>query len=102
MIKIKNLSNKISFLIYVSICLLGAVVAVLAHEMFHIIMHWGTISKVEFFVDGAVVRLSGIMPKGYSPASEEVVAYIITIVVILISTCVALHVSSKYLESKKC
>jgi len=68
--------------------LVGIVLSVVAHELFHILMHFGNITKFEFFPDFfSVLTITSNVPDGYDFVAEEFVAYTITLIILLI-TCV--------------
>ena len=81
--------------IYASV---GIVLSVVAHELFHIMMHFGNITNIEFFPDFfSVVTITSNVPAGYDFVAEEFVAYTITLIILLI-TCVdvaAIHDSRR-------
>lgn len=65
-------------------CLLGAILSLIAHEMFHIILHWGHISHVYIFPNPlTIVEVATDLPQGYDIDGEEMIAYIITFIVII-------------------
>ena len=66
----------------------GIILSVVAHELFHIMMHFGNITKIEFFPDFfSIVTITSNVPAGYDFVAEEFVAYTITLIILLI-TCV--------------
>ena len=68
--------------------LTGIVLSVVAHELFHILMHFGNITKIEFFPDFySVLTITSNVPPGYDFVAEEFVAYAITLIILLI-TCI--------------
>ena len=68
------------------ILIMGSALSVALHEMFHVILHWGKVTDVDFFTDGAIVRLTTTMAKGYDTLPEEIVAYSITFMVVFMTT----------------
>lgn len=68
---------------------LGLVLSVVLHELFHVIMHWGHITHVNFFPKwGVVFEISSWTPPGYDLEGEEIVAYGITILVVFITMAI--------------
>ena len=67
----------------------GILLSVLLHELFHVAMHWGSIQKVEFFTNhAAIVSITSSVPHGYDVQLEELIAYSITLVTLLITSAV--------------
>ncbi|MCA9335028.1 hypothetical protein KC953_02695 [Candidatus Saccharibacteria bacterium] len=66
------------------VCMIGALLSLIAHEAFHIILHWGNISHVSIFPNpGTIVQIETNLPPGYDIDGEEMVAYIISFIVII-------------------
>ncbi|MDB5161826.1 MAG: hypothetical protein JWM52_334 [Candidatus Saccharibacteria bacterium] len=66
------------------VAVIGLILSVVLHELFHVAMHWGHIISVGFFATpGEIVQIISVVPEGYNVASEEAVAYTITAAVIL-------------------
>lgn len=58
--------------------------SVVLHELFHVIMHWGEIVSVRIFPDlYTIVAIQSHSTPGYNVSNEELIAYGITIVVLL-------------------
>lgn len=75
------------------ICLIGAVLSLMAHEMLHIILHWGQITHVDFFPNPwTIIEVATDLPKGYDIDGEEGIAYMITFIGIIITALVAFKV----------
>lgn len=76
------------------VALCGIILSIVLHELFHIVMHWGAIQKVEVFTGhGAIVSITSSVPHGYNIQHEELVAYGITLVTLLITAAIigAMH-----------
>lgn len=66
--------------------LIGAILSLALHELFHILMHWGHITHVYFFPSpGTIIELGVNLPPDYDIDGEEMVAYMITFIVVLIT-----------------
>jgi hypothetical protein len=69
--------------------LLGFTLSLVLHELFHVVMHWGNITHVNFFPNPwTVVQINTSIPPGYDLDGEEVIAYGITLLVIFITTII--------------
>ncbi|MDB5180217.1 MAG: hypothetical protein JWN12_849 [Candidatus Saccharibacteria bacterium] len=76
------------------VAMIGLILSVVLHELFHAVMHWGHITSIGFFTTpGTIVQIISVVPEGYNVASEEAVAYTITATVILITIAIigAIH-----------
>lgn len=75
------------------VSLIGALLSVILHELFHIVMHWGHITHVVFFPAlGTLVQIDAALPPGYDLNGEEMVAYFITFLVILLTFAIVLRI----------
>lgn len=73
----------------VMVGVLGLILSVILHELFHILVHWGDIQHVHFLSSGgAIVEVNVWAPPGYDLEGEEIAAYGITLLVILITTMI--------------
>lgn len=71
----------------------GLVLSLVLHELFHILVHWGNVTHVNFFPKfGTVVEINVSIPSGYDLEGEEIAAYGITLLVILITTIILFKV----------
>lgn len=71
------------------VAVIGLVLSVVLHELFHVLMHWGHITSFGFFTTpGTIVQIVSVVPAGYNVASEEAIAYTISASVILITIAV--------------
>ncbi len=78
----------------VVIAIIGLIMSVVLHELFHILVHWGHITSIGFFTDThTIVEVIVDVPNGYNVNSEELVAYMITGIVILITTIIVWHLT---------
>lgn len=67
--------------------MLGLMLSLVLHELFHIVMHWNRITHINFFPNPwTAVEIDAWIPPGYDLEGEEIVAYGITLVVMLITT----------------
>lgn len=67
-----------------SVLLIGLLLSIILHELFHYIIHYGHIIRVSFFTNNNIVQIVTVTPKDYNVLVEELVAYaIITVVIIL-------------------
>lgn len=76
-----------SFL-WAKICvgIIGIILSIVFHEMFHIAMHWNDIQGHGLFSKhGAVVELFVWAPQGYDLEGEEMFAYAITLMTLLVT-----------------
>ena len=72
---------------------LGLVLSLVLHELFHVLVHWGNVTHVNFFPKfGTVVEINVSIPPGYDLEGEEIAAYGITLLVILITTVILFKV----------
>lgn len=68
---------------------IGLILSIALHELFHIAMHWGRIKHIDFFPNlWTVVRIDATIPPGYDLNGEEIAAYGITLLVIIITTLI--------------
>jgi len=65
----------------------GLILSVVLHESFHIVMHWGNIEAIQLFPPSGNVAqvVTGPLPNGYNVMNEELIAYSITTVVLVIT-----------------
>ena len=72
----------------------GIACSVVAHELLHAFLHIGDISSVHIFPDWAtVVSIIVHVPAGYDILHEELVAYVVTIGILVVTALdvVAIH-----------
>ncbi|HMR73036.1 MAG TPA: hypothetical protein PKD68_03445 [Candidatus Saccharibacteria bacterium] len=64
----------------------GLIMSIAAHELFHILVNWGRIAGVEFLADGHTLAIvvTETLP-GYNVVFEEMMAYLITVTVLLLT-----------------
>lgn len=90
-----KIATKISSHLGVKIMIgvLGLILSFMLHELFHLLMHWGEVSHVTFFPKPDILaELSVSLPTEYDLAGEEIVAYIITFAVVLVTIMVIFKV----------
>lgn len=69
--------------------IIGLVLSVVLHELFHILMHWDRIRHIEFFPNPwTVIRLDAWIPPAYDLEGEEMAAYAITLFVLFITALI--------------
>lgn len=88
MAKRSNISgNEIATQILVG--LIGLILSLVLHEAFHIAMHWQYIQHISLFPPGGVIaRVDVALPPGYDIDGEEMVAYGITMIVMIITVII--------------
>lgn len=65
---------------------LGLILSVILHELFHICMHWGNVVGIQLFSEsGTIAEVIVRVPRGYDLETEEIIAYGITITVMLVT-----------------
>ncbi len=85
----KSLGSRGYLATRVMVGLLGLILSVVLHELFHILVHWGDVKHVHFLSSGgAIVEVNVWAPPGYDLEGEEIAAYGITLLVILITTMI--------------
>lgn len=78
------------------ITVVGLLMSVVLHELFHIIVHWGHIVRIQIFPDsGAIMEVTSLTQKGYDPQVEEGIAYLITMVTMLITAALVFTIHDK-------
>lgn len=66
--------------------LIGFMLSLILHELFHILVHWNRIQNISFFPDLlTVVQVDVILPVGYDIEGEEIAAYGITLLVMILT-----------------
>ena len=84
---------KIHIVKIILVCLIGGFLSLIAHEMVHVIMHWGHVSHVYIFPNPwTLVQVATDLPPGYDIVGEEIVAYTITFIVIVFTAVAALKI----------
>lgn len=64
----------------------GLVMSIVAHELFHILVNWGRIAGIEFLADRHTLAIVVTeTPPGYDVVFEEMMAYLITVAVLLLT-----------------
>lgn len=90
-----------SFLTYISIFAVGAVLSIVLHEAFHYAMHYGHIVRIDFFTNNNIVQVVAMTPRGYNVLGEELVAYSITILTVVLFAVLAVKVSNGAHKARK-
>jgi len=76
---------------------IGVILSIMLHELFHVLMHWKTIVHFGVFVNPwTLVEIDVNEPEGYDFVTEEIMAYCITIVVIVITIYVIAKIHDHY------
>lgn len=64
----------------------GLLLSIVFHELFHIIMHWGDVTNLRLFSSSLTIAEVGfVLPQTYDLLVEEIFAYGITAVTILLT-----------------
>lgn len=64
----------------------GTVLSVVAHELFHIIVHWGEITDINLLPDSqAIVEVLFIPSADYDIVTEEALAYTVTMATLILT-----------------
>ena len=78
--------SKKDLYIQILIGLLGFMLSLILHELFHILVHWNHIQKLDFFPNMmTVVQVDVMLPAGYDIEGEEIAAYGITLLVMILT-----------------
>lgn len=77
------------------ILLVGMLLSIILHELFHYIMHYGNIIRIDFFTNNNIVQVIAITPKDYNVLGEELVAYLITIIVMILTVILITRIKDK-------
>lgn len=74
----------------------GSVLSIALHELFHIIVHWGHITKIELFPDhSAIVAVTSVTAANYNVAAEEAIAYGITLLTMVTTVAILYRMHDK-------
>lgn len=74
----------------------GIVLSVVLHEAFHVLVHWGNITSVEFFPDShAIMAITATTQQGYDVHLEEGIAYMITFATLVVTAMVVSRLSDR-------
>lgn len=72
--------------VQILIGLLGFTLSLVLHELFHILVHWNHIQHIDFFPNLlTVVQVDVMLPAGYDIEGEEIAAYGITLLVMILT-----------------
>jgi len=75
--------------IQILVGILGIILSIVFHELFHVIVHWNHIQHVSLFPSfGTIVQIDVISPPGDDIPGEEFIAYGITLLVMLITVMI--------------
>ena len=73
-------------LLQVAVGLVGVIMSVGLHELFHVLVHWGDIASIHLFPDRhAIVEIVLRSPHDFDLRLEEMAAYSITFLVLVIT-----------------
>ena len=76
--------NHSKWVVKTIIALIGVTLSIALHELFHVIVHWDQVPHIGLFPNHATIAEIAIrLPQGYDIEGEEMVAYAITLLVIL-------------------
>jgi len=69
------------------VALIGFVLSIILHELFHVALHWDQIPHIGLFPQhsGAIAEVLVWLPTGYDLEGEEIAAYMITLAVWIIT-----------------
>jgi len=87
-------SRRTLFSIQAFIAVVGIVLSVALHELFHVFVHWGSITHVHLFPNThAIVEIGVNAPVGYTTELEEAFAYGVTMIVMIATIAVLYKIS---------
>lgn len=69
----------------IAIAVIGILLSVVLHELFHVWMHWGDITSIGFFQGGSIAEIIVIKHTGDDIEGEELAAYLITLLTMLVT-----------------
>lgn len=67
------------------IAMIGVVLSVVLHELFHILIHWGQIESIRFFQGASIAEIIVTKHSDSNLVGEEFIAYAITLLVIFVT-----------------
>ena len=77
----------------VAVGITGLILSVVLHELFHVLMHLDQAENIGLFPShDAIVRISVWLPPGYDLEGEEMVAYAITFLVLLLTAAIIFRI----------
>lgn len=80
----------------VLIALLGLILSVVLHELFHIVVHWGDIVTIRLFPNAhTIVEVNSLSTHYYNTDLEELLAYSITVATLLVTTIIICRIHDK-------
>ena len=80
-------------MVRVLVAMVGLTLSVVLHELFHVLMHWGEVTHINFFPNlWTVVEIETAISPGYDLDGEEIVAYGITLFVLLMTTVIVFRI----------
>jgi hypothetical protein len=75
--------------IQILVGVLGVILSVVLHELFHILVHWNHIQHISLFPSlGTIVQIDVLPTAGSDIEGEELIAYGITLLVLLITVMI--------------
>jgi hypothetical protein len=93
MSKSANKSRGKLWAIEIVVGLIGLILSIVLHELFHIALHWDHVPHINLFPGHDVVaEIQVQLPPGYDLEGEEVIAYIITIAVVLLTAAIMFRI----------
>lgn len=95
--KRKTKNKRKSYLAHkIVIGIIGLVLSILAHELFHIAMHWPYVTYVGLFPNhNAIAEVLVWLPAGYDLEGEEIAAYLITLIIMIMTIIVIFRVGDE-------
>ncbi|MGB4762376.1 MAG: hypothetical protein WBP12_03395 [Candidatus Saccharimonas sp.] len=77
----------------VGIVVIGLILSVVLHELFHIFMHWGEITRISFFQGDSVAEIIVLEHRDNDIEGEELAAYLITLLVMIVTVMTVYKIS---------
>ena len=71
---------------------IGLPLSIILHELFHVLMHLNDVVGVRLFSDGNIVGIITKPMPGYNHLPEELVAYLITAITLVITMVIATRI----------
>lgn len=76
--------------------LIGIILSIVLHELFHVAVHWGRIIHIQLFPNThAIMEVVAETPHGYNVQFEEAIAYTITILTLIATAVVIAKIHDK-------
>lgn len=82
-------------MIFLSIYSIGLLLSIVLHEAFHYFMHYGHVVRIEFFTHNNIVTVVAMTPRGYNVLGEELIAYLITFITMVVGVVIAVKIARR-------